>query len=454
MNSDQESASCDQENKENVKCDQEADISGLIRKVENLKKERSVLWLREIKEWMDHSSEDFADVTKDSWDINMEKKYYKKTSEIPKQHSGTPRYASRSLRASRDKSYRKSLDCNGSYVDHKTSMDDMKYVEGKETQKITDDTSSVGPQSTDQNQKHREFLDDEMETVSVELNNLFPTAPARQKLAEKGNMSTLDISQVVTGPFSSSTYPGSPPHYQKDVLYRRHNLVEEILQLSADSYSVASSDSTSSCSEDDNYDSESEYSNHEDGRLTDLLNVNSLGEEIPGCEPKGTSSLDSEPKNGSIIKTLRTDESMKENTINFLSELHNGELDSGVNQIYHLFETRNSKRKPIKRFVSFQKEESCITNGETSLRSDADICFLGEDGCIADRLLESSLSMDCSSSNNNIRYLGTERTHEGKGDLVEEYFSAKVSDSSSQETCRTYMSCDFILQKGSTYKQR
>ncbi|CAH8355855.1 unnamed protein product [Eruca vesicaria subsp. sativa] len=424
VNSDQETVSCDHENKENLKCDQDSDIFGLIRKVENLKKERSVLWLREFKEWMDQSSKDFADVSKDRYDIN--------TREISRQHSGTRRYSSRSLRASRAKSHRKILECNGSSVDHKARMDDMKYVEGNETQTMTSDVSSLGLQATDQNQ----------EFVSVEPNNLFSTAPSGEKLAENGNASTLDIGQEMMESFSPSIHPGSPPHYQKDVLYRRQNLVEEILQLSADSYSVASSDSTSSCSEDDNYDSESEYSNHENSRLADLLNVNRLREEIPGCEPKVTSSLDSQPENGSTMETLKTDGSMKETTTNVLSELHNG------GRVCHLVETRKSIRKPIKRFVSFQKEESCI-NAEASHSSEADIGFSG-----SNHLHGSSLSTICSSSNSTIRYLGTERIHEEKGDSVEDYFSAKLADSSSQETCRTYMSCDFLLQKGSTYKQR
>ncbi|CAN7097798.1 unnamed protein product, partial [Brassica rapa subsp. narinosa] len=430
VNSDQETVSCDHENKDNLKCDQDADIFGLIRKVENLKKERSVLWLREFKEWMDHSSEDFADVSKDSLGTNMENKYCTNTTGTSRQHSGTRRCSSRSLRASRDKSHRKNLECNGSSMDHKTGMDDLKYVEGNATQTMTSDISSLGLQATNQSQ----------EFAPVEPNNLFSTAPSGGKLAENGNASTLDIGQDIMGSFSS-TYPGSPPHYQKDVLHRRQNLVEEILQLSADSYSVASSDSTSSCSEDDNYDSESEYSNHENSRLTDLIDVNRLREEIPGCEPKVTSSLDSQPQNGSsIIGSLRTDGSMKENT---LSELHSGE------HICHLVETKTSIRKPIKRYVSFRKEESCITNAEASLIGDADICFSG-----SDHLLGSSLSMMCSSSGRNIRCLGTDRTHEGKGASVEEYFSAKLADSSSQETCRTYMSCDYILQKGSKYKQR
>ncbi|XP_010500387.1 PREDICTED: uncharacterized protein LOC104777771 isoform X2 [Camelina sativa] len=442
VNSDQESASCDHENKENVKSDQEAEIFGLISKVENLKKERNVLWLREFKEWMDHSLEDFADVSKDSPGINLEKKYSTKIKETSRHRGGTPRYAPGSLHAPRAKSYRKRLEGNGSCVDN-TGMDDMKYVEGNETQKII---SSLSLQSADLNQKHQEYLHDEMETLSVEPNNLFPTILVSEKLAENGNMSTLVI---ITQDMTGSTYPRSPPHYQKDVLYRRHNLVEEILQLSADSFSVASSDTTSSCSEDGNYDSESEYSNHEEGRFTDIFNVNRLREQIPGSETNGTSSFDSQLKNGSISKSLRTDDSWKENTTN-VSGLH-GDLDSGANQIYHLVEKR--KRKPIKRFVSLQKEESCILSGETSLRSDVEISDSGEDEFISDHL-RGSLSAVCSTSNSNIRFLGTERTLEGKSDLVEEYFAANLSDSSSQETCRMYMSCDLILKEGSTYKQR
>ncbi|CAE5959645.1 unnamed protein product [Arabidopsis arenosa] len=414
VNSDHESAACDHENKEN------SSRSG---------------WIIQQRIF----------VSKDGQGINLEKKYYTKIREISRHHGGTPRYASGSLRASRAKGYRKSSECNGSCVDHKAGRDYMKYIEGNESQKITDDISSLSLQSTDLNQKHQECLHHEMESLSVEPNNLLPTTLFREKLAENGNMSTLDITQHMTG----STYPGSPPHYQKDVLYRRRNLVKEILQLSADSYSVASSDSTSSSSEDDNYDSESEYSNHKEGRLTELLNVNKLGKEILECGPKGTSFLDLQPENGSTIKTLRTDESMKENTANFLSGLHNGE--HGVNQTDRLV----AKRKPIKRFVSFQKEESCITNGEISLRSDAEISDSGEDECISDNFWENSLSTVCSSSSNrSIKFLGTDRTLEEKSDLVEEYFSAKLSDSSSQETCRTYMNCDLILQKGSTYKQR
>ncbi|KAL4362297.1 hypothetical protein GQ457_04G011910 [Hibiscus cannabinus] len=59
---------------------------------------------------------------------------------------------------------------------------------------------------------------------------------------------TMDIKQESD---SFSTHLGPPLRYRKDLLHRRHNLVEGILQLSAKSYSAASSDSDTSCTEDD-----------------------------------------------------------------------------------------------------------------------------------------------------------------------------------------------------------
>ncbi|XP_024015064.1 uncharacterized protein LOC18024673 isoform X2 [Eutrema salsugineum] len=390
VNSDQESASCEPETQSkegNIKSDHEADIFGLISKVEQLKKERSVLWLREFKEWMDHPSEDFLDDRKDSWSFDSEKKYYTKNRKSPKHHDETLRYPPRPL---------------------------------------------PGFQITDLNQKDQAFLLDE-------------------KPDENGNISTLDATQDMTGSFSPSKYMRSPPHYQKDVLNRRHNLVEEILQLSADSYSVASSDSTSSCSENENFDSEE--SNPEQDMLMDHLNGNRPREEILGSAKNGTSLVDSQPEKSSIIKTWRIDDSFKAKTTNFLSGLHNSELASGVNQIYHWFDKRKSKRKAKKRVVSLLEENRFINNGEASHRSDADISDSDENGCVSDRLQEGSLTTGCNSKSVT-RFLGAEKSLEVIGGLVEEYFTTTLSDSSVDESCRIYVSCDCILQQESTHTQR
>ncbi|VVA98047.1 unnamed protein product [Arabis nemorensis] len=390
VHSDQESASCEpetQSKEDNIKSNHGADIFGLINKVEQLKKERSVLWLREFKEWMDHPSEDFVDVRNDNWSIDSEKNYYTKNRNSANDHGETLRYAPGPL---------------------------------------------PGFQITDLNQKHQAFFLD-------------------GKAGENGNMSTLDASQEMTGSISPSTYVRSPPHYQKDVLHRRHNLVEEILQLSADSYSVASSDSTSSCSENENYDSEP--SNPEQDTLMDHLNGNRPEEEILGSTKKGTSLLDSQPEKSSIIKTWRVDDSFKAKTTRILSGLHNSELASGVNQIYHWFDKRKSKRKTKKRVVSLLEENSFINNGETSHRSDADISDSCDDGYVSDILQEGSMTKTCNSESTT-RLLGTENSLEVIGGLVEEYFKTTLSGSTIYETCRIYVSCDCILQQESTYKQR
>ncbi|CAN8270245.1 unnamed protein product [Cochlearia groenlandica] len=387
VNSDQESASCEpetQSKEENIKSDHEADVFGLISKVEQLKKERSVLWLREFKEWMDHPSEDIVDVRKNGWGIDSEKEYYTENRKSPKHHGETSKYAPEPL---------------------------------------------PGFNITDLNQKHLAYFLD-------------------GKTDENGTLSTLDATQEMTESLSTSTYLQSPPQYQKDVLYRRHNLVEEILQLSADSYSVASSDSTSSCSENEDYDSE--QSNPEQDTLMDHLNGDRPRQEILGSSKNDTGLLDSQPEKSSIIKTWRIDESIKAKTNDFLSGLHKRELASGVNQIYNWFEKKKTKRKLKKRVVSLLEENS---NGETSHRSDADISDSCDDGYLSDHLQENSLTMGCGRKSST-KLLGTENSREVSGSLVEEYFTTTLSDSSIDETCTIYVSCDCILQQESTYKQQ
>ncbi|XP_010465864.1 PREDICTED: uncharacterized protein LOC104746152 isoform X2 [Camelina sativa] len=373
VNSDQESASCDPgtlSKEESIKSDHEADVFGLISKVEQLKKERSVLWLREFKEWIDHPSEDFVDDRKNENSTDSEEKYYTKNTNGPKHHGQTLRYAPGTL---------------------------------------------PGFQITDPSQTHQAFFLD-------------------GKPDENGSMSTSDATQDMTG----SVLPSSPPHYQKDVLHRRQNLVEEILQLSADSYSVASSDSTSSCSENEDYDSE--QSNPEQDALT--LSGN-----------KGTNFLDSQPEKSSIIKTWRIDDSFKAKTTKILSKLHRSELASGVNQIYHWFDKRKSKRKHRKRDVSLLEENSVINNGEITHRSDADISDSSEDEYISDHFQEGSLTTGCNSKRST-RFLGPEKSLEVIGGLVEEYFTSTQPDSSVDETCRIFVTCDCILPQESTCKQQ
>ena len=61
---DQDSVSCDGENlrkDDNIMSDSEAEIMELINRVEAMKKERSVLWLRDFREWLDATSVEALD---------------------------------------------------------------------------------------------------------------------------------------------------------------------------------------------------------------------------------------------------------------------------------------------------------------------------------------------------------------------------------------------------------
>ena len=86
-------------------------------------------------------------------------------------------------------------------------------------------------------------------------------------------------------------------------------------------------------------------------------------------------------------------------------------------------------------------------------RSDADIIDSCEDEYISDHFQEGSLTTGCNSKRST-RFLETGKSLEGMGGLVEEFFTTTLSDSSNDETCRIYVSCDCILQQESTYKQR
>ncbi|KAF6155229.1 hypothetical protein GIB67_019755 [Kingdonia uniflora] len=157
----QESTSCEGEiwsREENVISDGEAEIVCLMNRVEFMKKERLVLWLREFKEWMGQTSDDTVD--------------------------------------------------NSIFIDW-IGLGEENYSKYKK-----DDHNHPGESSKN--------LSDLVQ-VSEHL---------RGSSKENPNRLSASIDQIM-GSYSSSTYPGSPPHYQEDILHLRHSLEEEIMQLFA-----------------------------------------------------------------------------------------------------------------------------------------------------------------------------------------------------------------------------
>lgn len=104
---------------------------------------------------------------------------------------------------------------------------------------------------------------DQMKDDSMNLENLSPlilngnsgisssAAGGREYSELSINSARLTAIDEIIGSHSSSTFPGSPPHYQEDILHRRLYLEEEFLHLSSTSRFVDLPDNDTSYSDDE-----------------------------------------------------------------------------------------------------------------------------------------------------------------------------------------------------------
>ncbi|KAL1137495.1 hypothetical protein V6Z11_A12G311500 [Gossypium hirsutum] len=390
--SDQDSLSCGNEmrsGEENIISEDEAEIVDLMQRVEQLKKERSILWLREFKDWMDHASENFAD--DDNFNVAMlhpGKENYKKGGKSERHLSEGSRYVSDSVQASGDESSMNILESDNSFADTSGSVNANRYCDPIFSSGITGGFTLPGLRTMDvKHEYQKSYLHDEASSGSVlaesSHRNIFALDESN-RMVQNAVVSHLNTVGIMTESNSSSANPGSPPHYQKDLLHRRHNLVEEILQLSAESYSAASSDSDTSCSEDD-------YS--EAGIPV---------QEYPNGSTEGHSPLHS------FAHTYYE----KGNNTSHGSQNGIGIIDScteqtlRINKIADWFEKRKSGRKPKRRVISLLEENSCQQVPQES-----------------------------------------NGTLEGKNDFIEDYFNKNVADLTVHEACRSYMRCNCMVDQ-------
>ncbi|KAJ6764968.1 OUTER ARM DYNEIN LIGHT CHAIN 1 PROTEIN [Salix koriyanagi] len=121
FSSDQESPSCDydiQSKEENAISDDEAEIIDLINRVELMKKERSILWLREFKEWMDNESESIVDCsTFCGVTLHHAKESHPINKSTQKDHCDSSRYSLDALQASGDETSTNLFESDSSFVD-------------------------------------------------------------------------------------------------------------------------------------------------------------------------------------------------------------------------------------------------------------------------------------------------------------------------------------------------
>ncbi|TYG43157.1 hypothetical protein ES288_D12G314900v1 [Gossypium darwinii] len=471
--SDQDSLSCGNEmrsGEENIISEDEAEIVDLMQRVEQLKKERSILWLREFKDWMDHASEDFADDGNfNAAMLHPGKENYKKGGKSERHLSESSRYVSDSVQASGDESSMNILESDNSFADTSGSVNANRYFDHIFSSGITGGFTLPGLRTMDvKHEYQKSYLHDEGSSGSVLAEssqcNIFALDESN-RMVQNAVVSHLNTIGIMTESNSSSANPGSPPHYQKDLLHRRHNLVEEILQLSAESYSAASSDSDTSCSEDDYSEAGIPVQEYPNGSTKGHSPLHSFAHTY---YEKGNNTSHGSQNGIGIIdscteQTLRINKIVSMNqSLQPYSKLDTGsnypEISSFVNQEADWFEKGKSGRKPKRRVISLLEENSCQqvpqeSNGTLEV-SRVDIeemkgkrSLNGSDHKKGFDKNQIKKAISRPQVDNAVRYSGAECSSQGKNNFIEDYFNKNVADLTVHEACRSYMRCNCMVDQ-------
>lgn len=235
-----------------------------------MKKERSINWLRELKEWMD---QDGNMLDSSTCNETVHSRGKSRTSSNPfrsipigKNHRHPPESKRRNSSEECSRKYSRTDNSHMDKVSHPHSQY-KSQIDKLNTNLAKDDGSGVhNPNSEDMHSEQHTLVSNlhDGSYARPSTSTMLPSETPVYDVNPKRDLNATSTSlPVVSSNFdlqSSFISSGSPPHYQREILNRRLNLEEEILQLSAESFSVASSDTNTSCSKDDICDFGSSYS--------------------------------------------------------------------------------------------------------------------------------------------------------------------------------------------------
>ncbi|XP_024020883.1 uncharacterized protein LOC21392153 isoform X1 [Morus notabilis] len=474
--SDQDSVSIDNEvqsREEIVMSDDDAEIVDLMNKVELMKKERSVLWLREFKEWMDHAHENVMDHNKYiGTTLYPGRENLSKTWVSERNVSESLRYVSDSVQASGDESSTNVMESDSSLHSHQ-------YIDQIGLMGVTGGANPSGSGRTDLKEEH-------VKSSPYERSSSLP-AQTKSLLADTfaNQLSFRSISPLIAidsiSESHSSAQPGSPPHYREDILHRRQYLEEEILQLSAESYSVASSDSNTSCSDDDIC---------AFGPMSDidqLLNEkcsNAIVERHPGLKPfedeyyerrhrispvRENGQCSADPSSNKTSDMQNSIDSDRQTCGNDGPEAHDCKITHVLNEEDDLPNKRKGKRKTKRRVVSLVEEKNAVGKIVTPQKSNGDFDLHGTEAEIEQhsRSFDRSDLQEVDEKKQIIPSIViTQRNEDAHrspsvnwscreiDDFIEDHFNSNVADSRNHEICVQYMRCHCILEMDSMSTER
>ncbi|KAL1563615.1 serine/threonine-protein kinase 11-interacting protein-like [Salvia divinorum] len=386
-----DSVSCDNDiesKRETAHTEEETEIEDLIKRIENLKKDRSALWLEEFQEWMNQTSETVVDGSRfRSAKLHRNKEMCVKSESEDADHAEPSRYISDSFQLSGDES-------STIILGSETSFADTSFVSGQQYfDRIGEASSRLfmghggGDRSVFKNfsesQEELRYLNNEgsMPVDAVYLQFNFLEIPRGDHLSTE-NMSVPSTTAInnIMGTHSSSACPTSPPHYQEDILHRRHNLEEEFLQLSAESFSVASSDSNTSCSDHDSARvgpsvSQTDHSVIESSsdRSNEKFFIAASGDNASNAKQNGTDMSVSRIQGNSAYTNGRELEIALPGSGRSLDDSQDDENLGFIKGKTGWLEKNRQRRKTGRRMISLPEEDDVPGDTESSKRSGDDI---------------------------------------------------------------------------------
>ncbi|KAJ4974913.1 hypothetical protein NE237_008087 [Protea cynaroides] len=486
----QESISCDSEirsREENTASDAETEIAGLINRIELMKKENSFLWLQEFKQWMDHSTENI-DGSKFIGDVSrIVKENYMKNNKSDKHLGDRSRYVESSVQASAVDHTTNMFESDYSFTDTSIDINSHQYFDSvgevasessedyyhREGQCVLKSGRVVLKQGQLKGYYHQEVN-------SLPVKNLLADGLIiqRDSMDRKVDGTPLLAIGEIMESHSSSGCPSSPPHYQEDILQRRHNLEEELMQLSAESYSVALSDSDTSCSGDNICD-------HDQLLSEDSLNrsmENHLHENFPNNNYYDQRHDDPHIRqNGRYLFSCHADQ------ISSIGKLLNQDcsnkvlVDADCDEIDHIMEQeedclekRKCKRKPKRTIMPLLEENCTVGNSEVQYQKLNGTPEASKTGVENGPRIQTFGKSDFQKAHEDkewtlINSLETSLV-DGSGkstslgectscfsdcdEIIKSNFHVNVADSRASEVCLQCMRCDGILKLESGYQER
>ncbi|KNA06876.1 hypothetical protein SOVF_177000 isoform B [Spinacia oleracea] len=461
----QDSLSCDNDmhgGEEDVS-DKEGELSSLINRIESMKKERPKPLLEEFKDLMDQGSENGVDEIKNSHAaLAFGNSNFRDTSSW--RHIGESsrymEYESDSIINSEDDRGTNAKETNSSLASSSAGNYGYQWLHsaaenGESKPRIF--TSALDEDLLKfyfpQGKKFLQIADFNSATSGTDVLD-------GDELNAGVNSTQLTSINSIKDVTTSSGPPVSPPHYEEDILCRRHYLEEEFFQVSAESLSAASSDSNTSCDEEDGRESmplfpETENIIGEDGSTRDIngrfASLLTKGDDVLHVPEvgQGWGSRDFSVQQ-STRKLGGNDCSLELCCGNEpLVGKNDEDAISSKKKDAECHEKKNPKRKPKKRVVSlsdsFSSCENDIKDGQQK-QTVNDMCCIGS-ACGK----VNSVPMHHESGG----VLAKSKHAVLKaGDHIEDYFNSLVADTTIPETCKQYIICNGVVGRKPMWSER